>query len=116
MESVLHILHTVISFTATAGCLLLELAGVVILIYNGIKAFIYYVDGKKDTSVNLGEGIAMGLEFLLAGEVLNTVNASQLSDLYLLAGLVLIRGIMTLEIHWELKHEKAEIEKKGTKE
>ena len=53
----------------------------------------------------------MGLEFLLAGEVLNTVNASQLSDLYLLGGLVLLRGLMTLEIHWELKHEKEEMKK-----
>ena len=111
MESVLHIIHTIVSGAASIGCLVLELFGVAILIFNGVKAFIYYIDKNPGTSVNLGEGIAMGLEFLLAGEVLNTVNASQLSDLYLLGGLVLLRGLMTLEIHWELKHEKEEMKK-----
>lgn len=110
MEAVIHFIHMIVSNLASVASLVLELFGALILIYNGIKAFIYYVDGKEDTSMNLGEGIAMSLEFLLAGEILNTINAMSISDLYMLGGLVLLRGIMTVEIHWELKNEKKELE------
>lgn len=110
MESVIHVIHLIVSNLATVASLILELFGAIILAYNGVKAFIYYLDGKESTSMNLGEGIAMALEFLLAGEILNTINAMSIADLYMLGGLVLLRGIMTLEIHWELKNEKKELE------
>lgn len=112
MESVIHFIHLIVTNVTTVASLVLELFGAIILIYNGIKAFVYYVDGRKETSMNLGEGIAMALEFLLAGEILNTINATSLSELYLLGGLVLLRGIMTVEIHWELKNERKALEEK----
>ena len=110
MEAVIHIIHLIVSNLASVASLLLELFGAIILTYNGIKAFIFYLDRNEATSMNLGEGIAMALEFLLAGEILNTINAMSVSDLYMLGGLVILRGVMTLEIHWELKNERKELE------
>ena len=51
----------------------------------------------------------MCLEFLMAGEVLHTILAEEISDLVILGALVVLRGIMTFEIHWEIKNEKAEL-------
>ena len=82
MESVLHIIHTIVSGAASIGCLVLELFGVAILIFNGVKAFIHYIDNNPETSVSLGEGIAMGLEFLLAGASAVEVGAQNFVDPY----------------------------------
>jgi uncharacterized membrane protein len=91
---------------------LLELFGILILLYTGVRTFIGWAGHKEDVSLDLGESIAMALEFLLAAEVMHTVIAQQVSDLIILGALVVLRAVMTIEIHWELKNEKKEKEEK----
>ena len=106
METVEHFLHLLVNDVVSFASLMLELFGAVIMVYTGVKGFIQWITRKEESSVNLGEGIAMTLEFLMAGEVLHTIIAQDVSDLVILGALVILRGIMTYEIHWELKHEK----------
>lgn len=58
---------------------------------------------RQESGLNLAESIAMALEFLLAAEVMHTVLANEVSDLIILGALVVLRAVMTVEIHWELK-------------
>lgn len=106
MEEVMHFLHTLVTDVVNFSSLMLELFGAAIMVYTGVKGFILWVTNREESSINLGEGIAMTLEFLMAGEVLHTIVAQNVSDLIILGALVILRGIMTYEIHWELKHEK----------
>ena len=109
MEAVAHILHLTVTNVVSLASLVLELFGAIILVYTDVKGFIQWVTHKEECSVSLAEGIAMCLEFLMAGEVLHTILAEEISDLVILGALVVLRGIMTLEIHWEIKNEKAEL-------
>jgi uncharacterized membrane protein len=109
MEAVAHVLHLTVVNVVSLASIILELFGAIILFYTGVKGFIQWVTRKEECSVNLAEGIAMCLEFLMAGEVLHTILAEEIQDLVILGALVILRGIMTLEIHWEIKNEKAEL-------
>ena len=112
METIIEILDVVLKTGVHTASLLLELFGAVILIYRGVKGFIEWCTKKEEASIHLAEGIATALEFLMAGEVLHTILAQDVSDLVILGALVVLRGVMTYEIHWELKHEKAEMSEK----
>ncbi len=109
MEAITHVLHLTVVNAVNVASLVLELFGAVILIYTGVKGFLQWLAKKVECSVSLAEGIAMCLEFLMAGEVLHTIIADKVQDLVILGALVLLRGIITLEIHWEIKNEKAEL-------
>jgi uncharacterized membrane protein len=58
----------------------------------------------------LAKGIALALEFKLAAEVLRTVTVRELNELIILGTIILLRGAITLLIHWEIKMEKSEEE------
>ena len=112
MEQIIEILSMILKTGVHAASILLELFGAIILVYRGLKGFIEWCAKKEEASIHLAEGIATALEFLMAGEVLHTILAQDVTDLIILGALVVLRGIMTYEIHWELKHEKAEINEK----
>ena len=67
-----------------------------------------------DTNVNedcIIEGIAISLEFKMGSEVLRTVVVRQWEELGILGAVILLRGLLTFLIHWEIKHEEAALEK-----
>ena len=66
---------------------------------------------KKDLDIqsNLAKGLATGLEFKLAAEILKTVLIQSLDELYVLGAVILLRALMSVLIHFEMKnshHEK----------
>ena len=58
----------------------------------------------------LAQGIALGLEFKLGGEVLRTVVVRDWQELGILGAIIVLRAILTFVIHWEIKNEKKELE------
>lgn len=89
--------------------LLLELAGVVIIVFSAVKAAVGVLRGKKEgASLALGQGIALALSFLLGSEVMRTIIVPSTQDLIITGALVVMRAAMTILIHWEIKNEKAE--------
>lgn len=100
------------------GILVLEFIGVMVLLVTAIKS----VKGilKKDEHVRLylAQGIALSLEFKLGGEVLRTVIVRTKSELVVLGAIIVLRGILTFLIQWEIKNEEARIDelKKKRKE
>jgi len=54
--------------------------------------------------VSLAQGLALGLEFKLGGEILRTAAIRTLNEVMVLGAIVLLRGAMSLLIHWEIRH------------
>ncbi len=110
MEVFIELLRTGLVYIVEIASTLLELFGVAILLFTGVKAFLGWMHKEEESGLNLAESIAMALEFLLAAEVMHTVLADEVSDLIILGALVVLRAVMTVEIHWELKEEKKNLE------
>ena len=87
------------------GVLLLECAGVSVLLVTAVKSMIGYVKRDGHIRLDLAQGIALALEFKLGGEVLRTVIVREQSELITLGAVILLRGALTFLIHWEIKEE-----------
>ncbi len=105
-----EILEMILETAVEYGSVLLEMAGVGIMIYYGATAFWKLVRKDKMTPLYLGKGISHALEFLMCGEVLKTVTAHEYSDFISLAVSVAVRAALSVLIHWETMNEKKELE------
>ena len=92
--------------------ILLELFGIAVLVYTAIKCFIQWVRrDNRHLRLNLAEGIALSLEFKMGSEVLRTVVVRNWEELGILGAVILLRGLLTFLIHWEIKNEENALEK-----
>ena len=85
-----------------------DMIGLVVLLITVFKSVWNYFHRDRHVKLMLAQGIALALEFKLAGEVLRTVTARDWSELAVLGTIIVLRGAITLLIHWEIKTEKAE--------
>ncbi len=111
-ETLHHMLTTLVEY----GSIFFEAAGVLILLWAGIRGVIQYCRGYHRTHLELAHGMSMALGFMLGGEILSTVTAESYSQCLPIAFLVVLRASMTLLLHWESKSEEKEIEKEEEKE
>lgn len=86
----------------------LELIGILIIIYGSIKALtIFFKDGMNLSNslvkITLGEALALSLEFKLGAEIIKTVIVRDLNELIILGFVVVLRIVLTILIHWEVK-------------
>lgn len=101
LESLLH------SFVKLA-MLLFEYIGVGVITFAGIQGIVNYIRRSPNTRLILAKGLAMGLEFKLGSEILRTVIVRNLEEIYIVAGIIVLRAILTVLIHWEIKNEEQE--------
>ncbi|MBR0079338.1 MAG: DUF1622 domain-containing protein [Synergistaceae bacterium] len=92
------------------GILLMECVGVSILLFTAIKSIWGCLKRDKKVRLTLAKGIALALEFKLGGEVLRTVIVREWSELAILGAIIILRGLLTFLIHWEIKTEEANLE------
>ena len=90
--------------------MLMELFGMCVLVYTAVKCFIRWLKREKEINLVLAQGIALALEFKLGGEVLRTVVVRQWSELGILGAIIVLRGVLTFLIHWEINNEKKALE------
>lgn len=105
METVEHIFHNIVQY----GIILLEFAGVGIIIVTAVRCIIGLCRRDVHVRLNLAQGIAFALEFKLGGEVLRTVIVREWSELAILGAIIVLRGLLTFLIHWEIKNEEARL-------
>ena len=86
--------------------LLVELIGIIILIYAIVSAVIGLIKRQPHTSLKLAEGIALSLEFNMGGELLRTVIVREWNELLILGAIILLRAALTFLIQWEIKIER----------
>ena len=90
--------------------ILCDFVGLTIILVTVGKALWHFFHKDLMVKIMLAQGIALALEFKLAGEVLRTVTVRDWSELAILGTIILLRGAITVLIHWEIKTEKAEQE------
>jgi uncharacterized membrane protein len=95
---------------AQVGVTFLESCGVLVLVIASVKALIGFFRKDAHIRLNLAQGIALGLEFKLGGEVLRTTVVREWSELGILGAIILLRGALTLLIHWEIRNEETHVQ------
>ena len=103
----------VIGYIALLIAFILEIFGIIVIAVGAIKAFYNYVrDGVKKTrhniKIDLGNALALGLEFKMGAEILKTVVVREMTELIILGVIIVLRAILAFLIHWEIKNEKKE--------
>lgn len=85
--------------------IILELFGIIILVFSALKCFLEWFRHDTKVRLDLAQGIAISLEFKMGSEVLRTVIVREWEELGILGAVIILRGLLTLLIHWEIKHE-----------
>ena len=103
----MNVLHDVIEWILPFMISLLELIGIVVVFESGLHGFWQYFQNTfrkrhYDLQTNLAKGLAMGLEFKMAAEILRTVLIQNLQELAMLAAVILLRALLSLLIHYEI--------------
>lgn len=98
--------HNLVIWTAN----ILDLMGAVILVTTAVTVFFNFwrklAGATEVLRLSLAQGLALGLEFKLGGEILRTVAIRSLSEVMVLGAIVLLRAAMSFLIHWEIRHYK----------
>ena len=103
----MNIIHEVMETVLPYIIAVLEIMGVFIVTWSVLKEFWEYIQNtfmKKqlDIQFNLAVGLATGLEFKMAAEILKTVIIQSLDELYILGAVILLRALMSFLIRFEL--------------
>jgi uncharacterized membrane protein len=110
MSAMEQILETVVHLCA----MLMEIFGVSVLVFTAARSFVRWCCRQPEVRLDLAQGIALALEFKLGGEVLRTVVVRDWEELGILGAIIVLRGLLTFLIHWEIKNEEKALEKKNT--
>ncbi|MCI5649459.1 MAG: DUF1622 domain-containing protein [Fusicatenibacter sp.] len=104
----MELLQSILNIFAEYAILLFEYVGVGIIAIAGIKGLVNYVTRKPETRLELAKGLAMGLEFKLGSEILRTVVVREMTEILFVAGIIVLRAVLTVLIHWEIKNEETQ--------
>ena len=88
--------------------ILCDMIGVAVLMTTVFRSIANYIHKDRHVKLMLAQGIALALEFKLAGEVLRTVTVRDWNELVVLGTIIALRAAITLLIHFEIKSEKSE--------
>lgn len=85
-----------------------EIIGILVVTVSAIQAFYQYLRQmitKRSTNFKfqLAQGLASGLEFKMAAEILKTVLVRSLDELVILGAVILLRALLSVLIHVEMK-------------
>lgn len=111
MTVFLNNIELLLTYVVEICTVILELFGVIVLVYTAIKCFIQWIRHDSKLRLELARGIALSLEFKMGSEVLRTVVVREWSELGILGAVILLRGLLTFLIHWEIKHEEESLKK-----
>ena len=108
-------LHPLAEISASA----LELVGILIIIIGSIRALVrlFHALIKHSTfhiMTDLGKALALALEFKMGAEIIKTVIIHDLEELAILGVVIVIRALLSVIIHWEMRTDAKEKESKDT--
>lgn len=92
---------------------ILEIMGIAVVACTSVKAFWEYIQNtfmRKHFALqnHLASGLATALEFKMAAEILKTVLVRELSELFVLGAVILLRALLSLLIHFEMRGNRSE--------
>lgn len=103
MSHTTHILHQFVEDVAYLCINLMELLSIFIIVVTTIVAFWKLIKRKPYAKVYLLHGQSMGLTFKLGAEILRTIPARTMEDIWQIFLLIVVKIMMGLLIEWELK-------------
>lgn len=106
-----NILDTLIETVLPYIISVLEIMGIFVVAWTALHAFWEYLQNaflkkENDLQHHLATGLATALEFKMAAEILKTVLVRELSELVILGAVILLRALLSLLIHFEMKKSK----------
>lgn len=116
MSETTHFVHLFVIDVAKLSMYLLELLSVIIIVYSTFVAFYKLFKHQSYARVYLLHGQSVGLTFKLGAEILRTVVARDINDIWEVALLIAIKAAMVLLIEWELKGIEASYKEPGSEE
>ena len=104
----MNFIHGIIELVLPYVISVLEIMGILVVTWSGLYGFWQYIQNtfmkkKLDLQTNLAKGLATGLEFKMAAEILKTVLIQSMDELYVLGAVILLRALLSILIHFELK-------------
>lgn len=113
MQEIIHLSEVILHNLVIISTVLLEVIGIIILVYSALKSFLQWIKKDSHLRLNLAEGIALSLEFKMGSEVLRTVIVRDWQELGILGAVILLRGLLSLLIHWEIRNEQAALKEQA---
>ena len=110
-----NILYPFAEITAST----LELIGIIIIVIGSVHALVKVFGSliKRQplhVFIDLGKALSLALEFKMGAEIIKTVVIHNLEELAILGVVIIIRALLAIIIHWELRTEQnAELLQKG---
>lgn len=103
------ILYVLAEFAAST----LELVGILIILIGSFRALIrlFRCLIKKHPFhivIDLGKALSLALEFKMGAEIIKTVVIHNLEELAILGVVIVIRALLSIIIHWEVRTEEKE--------
>ena len=88
----------------------LELVGIIIILAGTARAIFlllrhYRDNARRNVVIDLGRALALALECKMGSEIIHTVIVRDLKELGILAVVILIRALLAVIIHWEIRME-----------
>lgn len=105
MDVIITLLDNFLTSFINVAILLFEYIGVAIITITGIQGLYHYVTGRSDTGLHLAEGLSLGLQFKLGSEILRTVVVRTMDEILIVAGIIVLRAVLTFLLHWEIKND-----------
>ncbi|MBO5758032.1 MAG: DUF1622 domain-containing protein [Clostridia bacterium] len=93
----------------------LELVGIIIILAGTARAIFlllrhYRDNARRNVVIDLGRALALALECKMGSEIIHTVIVRDLKELGILAVVILIRALLAVIIHWEIRMEQKDEE------
>ena len=90
----------------------IEIIGIIVVAISAFQGFYFYIlslfgrGSGRNLKLDLANGMATGLEFKVAAEILKTVLVRDLNELIVLGSVIVLRALLTMLIHFEMKTSK----------
>lgn len=111
LDTVIEGYREILHFLAEITVDTLELIGIFIIIVGSFRALVQLLIRLRtkqpiNIMIELGRALALGLEFKMGAEIVNTVIVREIRELLILGLVILLRAILAILIHWEIKNER----------
>jgi uncharacterized membrane protein len=101
--AILTVVITAIEFAGVAVIVVAALVATVIYIRDGFTDRARWATGFQSFRATLGRGILLGLEFLIAADIIRTITLDPtLDSLIVLGGIVVVRTFLSLSLQVEI--------------
>lgn len=110
MEEVYEIVERYFELIIQWAVLLCEMIGAMMIVLTAIRGVIAWIRKNEHARLIAAEGIAIALTFKMGGEVLRSVIVREWGELLILGAVVLLRVVMAVIIHFEIRSERQLLE------